>query len=65
MPENPSYATAVRARILIIDDEEAIRESLEALLTFERFAVESAPDASSGLELLGRKSYDLILLDLM
>ena len=65
MPENPSYTTAVRARILIIDDEESIRESLEALLTFERFAVETAPDAASGLELLGRKGYDLILLDLM
>ncbi len=65
MPEIPSYATAIRARILIIDDEESIRESLEALLTLERFAVETAPDAASGLALLGRKAYDLILLDLM
>ncbi|MDA0207021.1 MAG: sigma-54 dependent transcriptional regulator [Acidobacteria bacterium] len=65
MPETPPYTTAIRALILIIDDEESIRESLEALLTLERFAVETAPDATSGLALLGRKAYDLILLDLM
>ena len=65
MPEIPSFATSIRARILIIDDEESIRESLEALLTFERFGVETAADGASGLALLGRKTYDLILLDLM
>ena len=48
MPENPSYATGVRARILIIDDEDSNRDSLEALQTFEGFAVETAPDEASG-----------------
>ena len=52
MPETPSFKTSVRARILIIDDEESIRESLEALLTLERFDVETAPDATSGLFIL-------------
>lgn len=65
MPETPPYAAASRARILIIDDEESIRESLEALLTLERFSVDTAPDGTSGLDALGRKTYDLILLDLM
>jgi DNA-binding NtrC family response regulator len=51
-------------RILIIDDEEAIRESLETLLTLEGFSVDAAVDGPSGLELLARNEYDLLLLDL-
>jgi len=51
-------------RILIIDDEEAIRESLDTLLTLEGFAVNTASDGPSGMELLSRNEYDLLLLDL-
>jgi DNA-binding NtrC family response regulator len=50
--------------ILIIDDEMAIRESLEALLTMEGFTVTMAPDGAAGLEQLSHNSYDLLLLDL-
>jgi DNA-binding NtrC family response regulator len=51
-------------RILIIDDEDAIRESLDTLLTLEGFTVSTAGDGSAGLELLSRNEYDLLLLDL-
>src|ERR1700748_1894771 len=51
-------------RILIIDDEAAIRESLETLLTLEGFSVSTARDGPSGIELLSRNEYDLLLLDL-
>jgi DNA-binding NtrC family response regulator len=51
-------------RILIIDDEEAIRESLDTLLTLEGFSVNTAIDGPSGMELLSRNEYDLLLLDL-
>jgi DNA-binding NtrC family response regulator len=51
-------------RILIIDDEEAIRESLDTLLTLEGFSVSTAGDGPSGIELLSRNEYDLLLLDL-
>jgi len=51
-------------RILIIDDEAAIRESLDTLLTLEGFAVTVAGDGPSGIELLSRNEYDLLLLDL-
>src|SRR5271156_1534941 len=51
-------------RILIIDDEHAIRESLDTLLTLEGFTVSAAVDGPSGLELLSRNEYDLLLLDL-
>ena len=36
-------------RILIIDDEAAIRESLETLLLLEGYVVESAPEGQAGL----------------
>ncbi len=51
-------------RILIIDDEGAIRESLETLLTLEGFNISTAVDGPSGMELLSRNEYDLLLLDL-
>src|SRR6202142_1983248 len=51
-------------RILIIDDEDAIRESLDTLLTLEGFTVSTAGDGPAGLELLSRNEYDLLLLDL-
>jgi DNA-binding NtrC family response regulator len=51
-------------RILIIDDEAAIRESLDTLLTLEGFTVSAAFDGPSGMELLARNEYDLLLLDL-
>jgi len=51
-------------RILIIDDEAAIRESLETLLALEGYAVETAVNGEEGLERIEEKFYDLILLDL-
>jgi len=66
MPETSSKAAdETRGRVLIIDDEEAIRESLETLLELERFDVETATNAASGIEVLERADYDLVLLDLM
>src|ERR1700709_894416 len=52
------------AHILIIDDEAAIRESLDTLLTLEGFEITMAIDGPSGLDLLARNQYDLLLLDL-
>jgi DNA-binding NtrC family response regulator len=51
-------------RILIIDDEAGIRDSLETLLSLEGFVVDMAGDGHAGLDLLTRHSYDLLLLDL-
>jgi DNA-binding NtrC family response regulator len=50
--------------ILIIDDEAAIRESLDTLLTLEGFTVTAASDGAQGMELLSRNEYNLLLLDL-
>jgi DNA-binding NtrC family response regulator len=63
-PSSTSSHTEPAHRILIIDDEAAIRESLETLLTLEGYRVETAADGESGLDRLGRATYDLVLLDL-
>ena len=52
------------SRILVIDDEAGIRESLEVLLTLEGYTVEMAIDGEEGVALLEKRSYDLVLLDL-
>jgi DNA-binding NtrC family response regulator len=52
------------ARILVIDDEAGIRDSLEALLGMEGFDVTLAEDGPSGFDELARSEFDLLLLDL-
>jgi DNA-binding NtrC family response regulator len=54
-----------RRRILVVDDEADIRESLELLLTGESYTVEMADNAASGLRKFESGTYDLVLLDLM
>jgi DNA-binding NtrC family response regulator len=49
--------------ILIIDDETAIRESLQTLLELEGYRVESAVDGEDGLARLANDPFDLVLLD--
>src|SRR5213082_221994 len=62
---HPGEAHASRSRtVLIIDDEAAIRESLETLLELEGYAVESASSGEEGMARLGDRSFDLVLLDL-
>jgi CheY-like chemotaxis protein len=53
-------------KILVIDDDLAIRVLLQAVLKRMKFDVELAEDGSVGLEKLRRgNKFDLILLDLM
>jgi DNA-binding NtrC family response regulator len=46
--------------ILIIDDEAGIRESLETLLEFEGYSVESAETGEDGLARLSERTFDLV-----
>jgi DNA-binding NtrC family response regulator len=52
------------ASILIIDDEVAIRESLQTLLEMEDYRVETAETGEEGLNKIAEEPFDLILLDL-
>jgi DNA-binding NtrC family response regulator len=60
----PSAGSEREHRVLIIDDEAAIRESLETLLELEGYGVDTAADGPDGLARIDSKSYDLVLLDL-
>jgi two-component system response regulator AtoC len=51
-------------RILIVDDDEALRESLEMVLAAEGYEVVTAPEADTALALLERHDVDLVLCDL-
>jgi DNA-binding NtrC family response regulator len=51
--------------VLIIDDEEEIRESIELMLNSEGLATDVACDGEEGLRKLEEGFYDLVLLDLM
>src|SRR5438105_5874924 len=51
--------------VLIIDDEEEIRESIEMLLNSEGLYTDTAADGEEGLKKIEENLYDAVLLDLM
>ena len=50
-------------KILIIDDERSIRNTLREILEYEKFAVDDAPDGMEALKLINSGKYDVILCD--
>ena len=57
--------TQTHASVLVIDDEEIIREALEALLSAEGYRVTTAATGREGLDAIANRSIDTVLLDLM
>lgn len=53
------------SRILIVEDDPAVREALERALGFEGYEIETARDGAVALSMLRNHSYDLIVLDVM
>ncbi len=53
------------SRILVVDDESAVRQALARALALERYDVVLAADASEALVLLGARSCDAIVLDVL
>ncbi len=51
------------SKILIIDDEKSIRNTLREILEYENFEVEEAKDGPDGLEMLAKGKYDVVLCD--
>ena len=52
-------------RILVVDDDDAIRVMVERVLRREKFEVDSARDGFEAIEKLSQNDYGTILLDLM
>ncbi|MER7501505.1 response regulator transcription factor [Nonomuraea pusilla] len=53
------------ARLLVVDDEPALREALQSSLEFEGYKVTTADDGQAALDELAREAYDAVLLDVM
>jgi two-component system response regulator AtoC len=53
-----------RMRVLIVDDERNIRDSLKKYLGLEHIDAEGAETGEAALEALGRESFDAVILDL-
>jgi DNA-binding response OmpR family regulator len=51
------------AKVLLIDDEEIVRETLADFLINDGYSVEQAANGRSGLKFLEDTTYDLIILD--
>jgi len=51
-------------KILIIDDEKAIRRTIKEILEFEKYTVDEAEDGQQGLDMALKGNYDVILSDI-
>jgi DNA-binding NtrC family response regulator len=52
------------SRILVIDDERAIRNTLKDVLEYEKYEVDLAEDGLKGIEMFAANSYDVVLCDI-
>ena len=52
------------AKLLIIDDERAIRSTLREILEYENYEVDDIDNGVEGLELIKKKKFDLVLCDI-
>jgi two-component system response regulator MprA len=64
-PSQSSAKVAESARILVADDDRAIRESLERVLGLEGYQVVTVADGAAALESARSVPVDLMVLDLM
>jgi DNA-binding NtrC family response regulator len=52
------------SKILVIDDERAIRSTLKEVLEYEKYEVDLAEDGPKGLEMFSANTYDIVLCDI-
>lgn len=52
------------SKILIIDDEQAIRKALREILEYESFTITEAEDGPTALKILEKESFDVIFCDI-
>jgi len=63
--ESVKDVSEIGARILVIEDEDGMREGCRRALTPQGHKVDTAADMVSGRDLIRRRHYDLVLLDVM
>ena len=52
-------------RVLVVDDEPALRESVRRGLVDGGWTVETAPDGEIGLDMIAEGEFDVVVLDIM
>ncbi len=52
------------SKILVIDDERSIRNTLKDILEYEKYEVDLAEDGKKGLEMFRQTEYDIVLCDI-
>ncbi len=52
------------SKILVIDDEKSIRNTLKEILSYEKYDVHEAPDGMEGIKMAEKDKYDVILCDI-
>ena len=52
------------SKILVIDDERSIRNTLKDILEYEKYEVDLAEDGKKGLEMVKQTEYDIVLCDI-
>jgi excisionase family DNA binding protein len=57
-------SSAIRPRVLVVDDEASIRDLLSKTLALAEYDVDAAPDGRSALERMRMYPYDLLIADL-
>ena len=65
MSGRPASVEAVRAHLLVVDDDDRTRELLKEYLTRHGFGVSTAADAAAARRLLGSLRFDLLVVDVM
>lgn len=53
------------SQILVVEDEPHMQQGLRDNLEFEGYAVDLASDGEAGLQMMTKKPYDLVILDVM
>jgi len=54
----------IMAKLLVIDDEKTIRNTLKEILEYEGYRVDEAADGLAGLEMVKNNNYDAVLCDI-
>ena len=58
-------ASAAQPRLLVVEDDDTIRETVSEAMAMEGFSVSAAADGQSAWAQLQQQSFDLVVLDLM
>lgn len=65
MTDSPALADPSEKRVLVVDDDDDLRDLMKLILSQEGFQVECAVDGKEALDAVERSKPDLIVLDLM